>query len=246
MKMLISTPIIRPVQNAMNRVKGKKTITSFAFIFFALLLILFPGCNTPKTSASIPPIQTNSTPSNEGSIFSSAVPSIIITETNQAEVLLLFAGYGYEYGDVVLLDVTATPKAGDIVLYDWTLNKSNFQGFGPQYQLAKVIALPGESVIFERSSYEANGFDVNLQVHNTPVTTDVAWGSAIYADVSGLTLQVPNGEFLSDRWIGREGRPEDFGKENYVSYNRFTIKKEAVSGIVLKKIEHKDIPQITW
>jgi hypothetical protein len=109
-----------------------------------------------------------------------------------------------------------------------------------------VIALPGDSVSFARWSYQANGCDVVLQEHNAPETTKVLWGADIYTDVAGLTLQVPNEEYLGDRWIGREGRPEEFGQANYFGYNRFTIKKAAISGIVIKKTGHKDIPQITW
>lgn len=214
------------------RMRMAKLVTSIVFI---ILLIAFQGCDTPKTTTT-----------NDGNVFSSAIPSPMSTDKNKAEVLLLSGGYGYLYGDIVLLDITTTPKIGDIILYDWRVNKSDFQAFGSQYQLVKVIALSGDNVIFERWSYKANSYDVVLQQHNTPETTNVIWGTVIYGDVSGLTLQVPSGEYLGDRWIGREGRQEDFGKPNYFGYNRFTIKIEAISGVVIKKIGHKDIPQITY
>jgi hypothetical protein len=194
------------------------------------------GCGTTTSTTTV----------NEGSIFSSSIPSPISTDTNKAEVLLLTRGYGYEYGDIVLLDITTTPKIGDVILYDCVVNKSDFGSFGPRYRLVRVIALPDDEVIFKLLSYEANGYEVILQKHDTTSTRNAIWGSEIYNDVTGLTLQIPEGEYLCDKWIGWESRKGNLDETDYIQYNRFTIMEEAISGIVIKKIGHENIPQITW
>lgn len=204
-------------------------------ILFAFLIVLLTAssCNSMKP-----------TPTEEKSVFDLAIPSPI--NANESKALLLSRGYGYVYGDVILLDTKNSPQVGDVILYNWTINKSDFHYFGPTYHLVKVIALPGDSVTFEKWSYKANGYEVILQEHNTPETTSVIWGSTIYEDVSGLTLQLPQEEYLGDKWIGKEGLQEYYGETYYSGHNRFTIKKEAISGIVIRTIEHKNIAPITW
>lgn len=213
----------------MDAILVKQTL----FVLLSMVLLAFSACGN-----------SNTTLTTQQSIFELSVPSPV--NENQAKCLLMGGGYGYEYGDVVLLDTKSSPEVNDIILYDWGINKSNFHIFGPSFQLARVIALPGDSVIFSTWSYTANGYNVSLRRHNTPETLNVIWGTDIFKDVSGLTLQIPDGDYLGDGWIGREGRQEDFGQPDYFGYNRFTIKKEAIKGIVIKKMEHKNIPQVTW
>jgi hypothetical protein len=213
----------------MNAILTKQTL----FILLSMVFLSFSACGNSHTTLT-----------TQQSIFELSVPSPV--NENQAKCLLMGGGYGYEYGDIVLLDTKSSPEVGDIVLYNWGTNKSNFHAFGPSFQLARVIALPGDSVIFSTWSYNVNGYNIKLREHNTPETSNVIWGTEIYEDVSGLSLLIPDGEYLNDGWIGREGRQEDFNKSDYFGYNRFTIKKEAIIGIIIKKIEHKDIPQVTW
>jgi hypothetical protein len=162
-----------------------------------------------------------------------------------AQATLYVTDYGYKYGDIVQLDTKTPPKLGDIVLYSWTLNKSNFMAFGPEYQLIKIVGLPGDSVTFADYSYKANNFNIGLR-DDVSYTLNVMWGITVYPDVSGMTLKVPDGEYLGDRWVGQEGKQGGFGKSDSVSYNRFTVKKEAVSGVVVKKVGSTAIPQMTY
>ena len=162
-----------------------------------------------------------------------------------AQAILYVADYGYKYGDIVQLDTKTPPKLGAIVLYSWTLNKSNFMAFGPEYQLIKIVGLPGDSVTFKDYSYTANNFNIGLR-DDVSYTLNVMWGKTVYADVSGMTLKVPDGEYLGDRWVGKEGKQGGFGKSESVSYNRFTVRKEAISGVVVKKVGSTTIPQMVY
>ena len=154
-------------------------------------------------------------------------------------LVLVSGGYGYELADVVLVDAQRTPEPGDIVQYDDRLNDSDCYSFGPGQYLAKVIALPGESVAFQECSFSAGGFtgtmDCGLELW--PRTQGVYWGAEWLEDIAGGTLLVPEGELLADRWIGQECR--QFGAESRAG-SRFTIKSDAVIGVVLKKLGHDD------
>jgi hypothetical protein len=201
-----------------------------------LMMFLLSSCNSPS-STSIPPTSKQES-------FILPTPSPI--NSNSAQYLLLGAGYGYEYGDVILLDTQNPLKPGDIILFNSAVNKSDFQAFGTKYLLAKIIALPGDSVTFQKGSYTANGYKILLRQDSNIDVVNVAWGITKIADVSGSTLQIPENEYLGDRWIGMEGGQNISGESTSMGYNRFTIKKEAVCGIVVKKIEHRNIPQIVW
>ena len=191
----------------------------------ALLLIAVSSCGQAPTATG-------------GPVPTSISPGV-------AQATLFVTDYGYKYGDIVQLDTKTQPKLGDIVLYSWTLNKSNFMAFGPEYQLIKIVGLPGDSVTFKDYSYSANTFNIGLR-DDVSYTLNVMWGKTVYADVSGLTLKVPDGEYLGDKWVGQEGKQGGFGKSASVSYNRFTVKKEAVSGVVVKKVGSTAIPQMTY
>jgi hypothetical protein len=209
--------------SAIAQLRKVKTILVF---FFLTVLVTTASCSSSKINLTNP------------------VP--VAVGAGKSNALLYFDGYGYEYGDIILLDTEKTPALGDVILYDWTLNKSDFNGFGPRYQLARVIGLPGDEVTFESWSYNANSYNVTLtgQEHNPP-TKYVIWGNETFIDVSGLTLKLPDEEYLGDRMIGREGRQE-IGKTESIGYNRFTVKKDAINGIVVKKIGHQNIPRVIY
>jgi hypothetical protein len=191
----------------------------------AFLLVAFTSCNTLPTAPT-------------GPAPTSISPGV-------AQATLYVADYGYKYGDIVQLDTKTSPKLGDIVLYSWALNKSNFMAFGPDYQLIKIVGMPGDTVTFAIYSYKVNNFNIGLR-DDVSYTVNVMWGTTVYQNVSGLTLKVPEGEYLADRWVGQEGKQGGFGKSQSVSYNRFTVKKEAVSGVVVKKVGSTTLPPMAY
>jgi hypothetical protein len=173
------------------------------------------------------------------------VPAPVSADTSQA--LLYSEGYGYVYGDIVLLDTKTPPARGDVILYDWHINKSDFMAFGPGFQLAKIIAVPVDEVTFQRSSYQANNYEVDLRVYPSDKTKNVMWGNEVYGDVAGLTLRVPDEEYLADHYVGQQSLREEPGEIQPGDIgHRFKIRQEAISGVVIKKTGHENIPQITW
>ncbi|HTY82335.1 MAG TPA: hypothetical protein VMB24_06095 [Dehalococcoidales bacterium] len=203
------------------------SITNFLKISASLisLLLVMTSCGTLPT-APTGPAPTSLSP-------------------GMAQATLYVADYGYKYGDIVQLDTKTSPKLGDVVLYSWALNKSNFMAFGPDYQLIKIVGMPGDSVTFAVYSYKVNSYNIGLR-DDVSYTANVMWGTTLYPSVAGLTLKVPDGEYLADRWVGQEGKQGGFGKSQSVSYNRFTVKKEAVSGVVVKKIGSTSIPPMAY
>jgi len=158
---------------------------------------------------------------------------------SDGSLVLVSGGYGYQLADVVLVDAQRTPEPGDVVQYDGRLNDSDCYSFGPGQYLAKVIALPGASVEFQECSFNVGGFagTIDCGPELWPRTQGVYWGAEWLEDIAGGTLLVPEGELLADRWIGQECR--QFGAESRVG-SRFTIKSDAVIGVVLKKLGHDD------
>ncbi len=192
----------------------RKKMKAFGIIFSLSTLIALTSCVTAK--------QTE-----------------VIT-ANQTKVTLITGGYGYEVGDIVLLDTRKEPEPGDIVQYDWRLNKSNCMGMGPSSYLAKIIGLPGDKVSFNVSSFSANGYTGSFPYGPGiwPRTKPTMWGTIKYADAANMELIVPDGEYLADRWIGLEctGELDETGSSK--TYNRFTIKQQAITGVILKKLGH--------
>jgi hypothetical protein len=148
------------------------------------------------------------------------------------QITLITGGYGYEVGDIVLVDTRQEPKIGDIVQYDWRLNRSDCMAMGPGFYLAKVVGKPGDSVKFGIDSFFANGFTCSL-----PAGKPTMWGSTKYADVTDMKLVVPQGEYLADKWVGQECSGIDENGSN-TPYNRITVKSEAIIGVILEKIGH--------
>jgi hypothetical protein len=154
---------------------------------------------------------------------------------HQSEIRLETAGYGYEIGDIVLLDTRKEPEVGDIVQYNWATNKSNCLAMGPTFYLAKVIAVPGDNVTFGAGSYSANGQTVSYAAPAGVKPT--MWGTLRYDSVADMRLAVPDGEYLADRWLGLECTGEIEGGSSK-TYDRFTVKNEAITGVVLRKLGH--------
>ncbi len=166
---------------------------------------------------------------------------------SQEKITLITGGYGYEVGDIVLVDQQKEPEIGDIVQYDARVNKSFAMAFGSGVYLAKIIGLPGDNVSFERWSYEANGYKVSQERYykangttyeHWPNTRIVMWGTVKYEDVANMVLTVPNNEYLADRFIGLEATGEIDETGSSKTYHRFTIKREAIRGVLLKKLGH--------
>ncbi len=158
----------------------------------------------------------------------------------QQKVTLVTGGYGYEVGDIVLLDTQKEPEQGDIVQYDWELNNSSGLAMGPNLYLARIVGLPGDAVSFQEWSYKVNEHEIIFNRDDSPLTESVIWGSEVYDGVVGLTLPVPEDEFVVDRWIGFEFSmvSEEAGSSRW--HNRFTVKREAVTGVLVKKLGHDD------
>jgi hypothetical protein len=154
-------------------------------------------------------------------------------------VTLYAGGYGYEIGDIVLVDKRKEPNLGDVILYDRHLNKSDQGIMGPGIPLAKIVGLSGDKVNFNQQSYEANGFIIKR--------TDlrrIMWGTEPYDDLFVMNLIVPDCEYLADHWVGSEWQgTNEFGS---VFYHRYTVKQEAILGVVIEKTGHMDIPPITY
>ncbi len=97
---------------------------------------------------------------NTGCSIHLVVPSTTTTNSssrNPNMVTLYSGGYGYEIGDIVLVDKQKEPNVGDMILYDIHLNKSDCGVMGPGIYLAKIIGLSEYKVNFYQQSYEVNG-----------------------------------------------------------------------------------------
>jgi hypothetical protein len=184
-----------------------------------LLLSLLPGCaGDAKQDGNVP-----------------EWPSVQPDGT----LVLVSGGYGYDVADVVLIDSERTPQPGDIVQYDDQLNASGCQAFGPGQYLARVAALPGATVAFEECAFVAGCFigAIECGPDIAPRTQGVYWGEEWYEDIKGASLVVPAGEYLANRWVGQECR--QVGSDLRTGF-RFTIKSEAIIGVVVKKVGHDE------
>jgi hypothetical protein len=159
----------------------------------------------------------------------------------QKKVTLVSGGYGYEIGDIVLVDTQVEPRLGDIVQYNWDLNRSSCMGMGPEVYLAKIIGRPGDTVNFGVNSFTANGYTGSFDYGPNiwPRTKPTIWGTVRYDDAANMELIVPEGEYLADKWIGQEcppGEKDETGNSRI--NNRFTVKQGAIIGVVVNKLGH--------
>lgn len=161
------------------------------------------------------------------------------TIQSDGSLVLVSGGLGYQTGDVVLVDTDRVPRPGDVVQYDARTNLSDCNAFGPGQYLARVAANPGAMVRFEQCMFVAGCYlgAIECGPELFPRTQNVCWGDAWYNDVVGLTLQVPEDEYLAHGWIGQECRQMDGAS---VAGSRFTVKGDAIIGVIVKKLGHDD------
>lgn len=141
-------------------------------------------------------------------------------------LVLVAGGYGYEPGDIVTIDIGDAPTPGDIVQYDDSLNGTGEFAFGPGKYLARLIAGPGDTAAFNECQVEANGFVAEMDCSDLQ---SVSWGDEWYEYVVGLSMVVPDGEFLADRWVG----PTQDG-------NRLTVRQDAIIAVIEERVGHDE------
>jgi hypothetical protein len=154
-------------------------------------------------------------------------------------LILVAGGYGYELADVVRVDIGRSPQPGDIVQYDDRLNGTDCGAFGPGQYLARVAGLPGATVSFEECAFVAGCFigAIECGPDISPRTQGVYWGEDWHEDINGMSLVVPGGEYLVNRWVGQECRQVG---SDFRAGSRFTVRDEAIVGVVMKKVGHDD------
>ncbi len=149
-----------------------------------------------------------------------------------AGTTLISGGYGYTVGDIVTIDSARTPAIGDVVQYDARINNSDFGSFGPGIYLAIITAIPGDNVTFYQTYYEAAGIKVQPGSIGRTI-----WGGQQFDNITGMSLTVPDGEFLTDRFIGYEYRSSAVNS-SFPGYARYTVKQEAIIGVITQKVGH--------
>lgn len=122
-----------------------------------------------------------------------------LVNENQQMATLSVDGYGYESGDIVLIDTQKEPNVGDIVQFDRRLNNSDCTVWGSRIDIAKIIGLPRELASFKQYSYEINGYSVNWTSQG-----QIMWGNKPLDNAAGLTSTVPDNELLVDKCVGLE------------------------------------------
>lgn len=167
------------------------------------------------------------------------------TDYYQTKVPLKSSGYGFEIGDVVLIDVEKNPVPGDLVLYDADLNDSYCTAFGPGVHIARIIGRPGDLVVFGKYSYEAPVYRDEMSSQG-PARPKVIWGAELYDDVTDMALRVPYREFLAEDWIGYECVQTDLDGHDSQLYNRYTVRQGVIIGVILGKVGHDEEFEKHW
>lgn len=145
-------------------------------------------------------------------------------------------GYGFTVGDIVQIK-TGRPVLGDIIVYDQVKNKNMCFAMGSSMSLGKILGVPGETFSFQNGNLKIRAEIVELD-------RDYSQQKAVfqgqkYENLVGKNITLQTGEYLIDRWVGLEclaGELDETGSS--ISYNRFTVNEEAISGVVEKKIGH--------
>jgi len=118
---------------------------------------------------------------------------------------------------------------------------------GSGVYLAKIIGLPGDTVKFNNDSYEIRGklypteqrYYVGNELKNLPIElTNMQWGDKYYDRLSGLTLSIPDDQYLTDEWIGWECLPDKMINGSTAIAKRFTIKAPSIIGVCLMQVGH--------
>ena len=124
---------------------------------------------------------------------------------------------------------------GDIVVYDCEKNNSYCMAMGPGVDLIKVIGMPGDIVDCTKKYADVNGQRIFWQGGGS-----IIWGTEKYGEMPDMKLRVPDGEYLSDQWVGIECSPDEKQENRTIAYDRYTVKTEAIAGIIVKKIRHDE------
>lgn len=157
--------------------------------------------------------------------------------------------YDYRCGDILIINTQSDPRIGDLVFYNAQTNDSFCMTFGSGITIAKIIGLPGDTVKFYETSYEIRGINypsenryyIGDELITFPkILRNVKWGDEIY-NLARKTLTVPEGQYLTDMWIGHECIPGVYINGSTAMADRYTIKQEAIIGIVLMQIGHSRI-----
>jgi|WetSurMetagenome_2_1015567.scaffolds.fasta_scaffold341959_2 hypothetical protein len=192
------------------------------FVYFNLvfLLVIISGCSSHKKISDTTTITS-------------------YTSEKQNMDTLSVSGYGYESGDIVLIDTQKEPNEGDIVQFDRRLNNSDCTVWGPRIDIAKIIGLPGELASFKQYSYEINEYSVNWTSQG-----QIMWGNRPLDNAVGMTFAIPDNELLVDKCVGLEC--QGVNENGSIRYYRFSIKRNAIIGVVVDKIGHTNMPQPTY
>jgi hypothetical protein len=125
--------------------------------------------------------------------------------------------------------------------------------FGSGISMAKIIGSPGDTVKFYENSYEIRGktypaerryytdYTGNEQIIIPMDLKDVKWGEEIFDNLAGQTLTIPEGQYLTDEWLGPECLHGVIINGSTAAANRYTVKQEAIIGVVLVQIGHSRI-----
>ncbi|MDO9333961.1 MAG: S26 family signal peptidase [Dehalococcoidales bacterium] len=153
----------------------------------------------------------------------------------------------HHVGDIFLINIQSSPHIGDLVFYDAETNDSFCMTFGGGVYMAKIIGLPGDTVKFYENSYEIRGktypaerrYYIGNELKIIPMVLQyVKWGEKTFDNLAGQTLTIPEGQYLTDEWIGQECLPGIIFQGSTAMANRYTLKREAIIGVVLVQIGH--------
>lgn len=175
-------------------------------------------------------------------IKNNSVPKNIEEARNQFQqvkpnkLTLEVDGYGFTAGDIIQAK-TEQPVVGDVIIYDSFKNDSICFTMGSGKYLGKILGVPGETFSFQ------NG---NLKIRTEIVKFDkdyskerAVFGGQKYENLVDKNITLQPREYLIDKWMGLECFTGELDKTgSSISYNRFTINKEAIIGVIGKKIGH--------
>lgn len=164
------------------------------------------------------------------------VVGTISEKVNKDSVALEAQGHGYSHGDIVKIK-TGEPSLNDIVIFNPHQNKSMCTGFGPHMQLGKITGLPGEKVSFKNNTMVIR--NEVIQFDRDHSRRNAIFGGKRYENLTMRDIILQPGEYLLDKLVGNECSGVD-ASGNSIVYDRFTVNKEALIGIIVGKIGHDD------
>ncbi len=206
---------------------------------FKIICLLFFGIILLAACNGTPPVSSNT--SANVTTTAGLATTTITPAPRLVNVTLDMEGYGYRIGDVVSVDQGARPQIGDVVYYESTKNEDYCTSFGPGYRLAKIAGKAGDSVVYTAQSYEIDGQTYDLG--KTRISGKLMWGDMKYDTYPLTVLKVPSSEYMADSWLGFECPGDVDSNGNSVMYNRYTVKNEAIIGVVLARVAHDDVAE---